>query len=196
MNLFYLDDDLDKCAEYHIDKHVGKMQLEAAQLMTTTLWVDRYLGYIPRKLNSEELKELNSVKAKEPSIESRTFTRYLPTHVNHPCAIWARSSLEHHYWIICYINALNAETLYRGNKSHASCAEANRMPEPIRLPDIGWHKPALAMPDQLKSDDPVASYRRFYMLDKGPFASWKVRGKPHWWDDSLVEQQNGRISGR
>ena len=98
MNLFYLDDDLDKCAEYHIDKHVGKMQLEAAQLMTTTLWVDRYLGYIPRKLTSEELGVINDAKRNEPSIDSRVFTRYLPTHINHPCAVWARSSLEHHYW--------------------------------------------------------------------------------------------------
>ena len=30
MNLFYLDEDLDKCAEYHVDKHVNKMILEAA----------------------------------------------------------------------------------------------------------------------------------------------------------------------
>lgn len=199
MNLFYLDDDLDKCAEYHIDKHVLKMQLEAAQLMTTTIWVDKYIGYVPRKLTSEELGIINEHKRNEPSIDDRVFTRYLPTHANHPSAIWARSSLEHHYWIICYINALNDEGIYRGYKSHASCAEANRMPEPTRLPNVGWTTPTLAMPDELKSDDAVASYRKFYMLDKWPFANWKVRGKPHWWDDDFVEQQKqkgGRISGR
>jgi hypothetical protein len=196
MNLFYLDHDLDKCAEYHIDRHVGKMQLEAAQLLTTTLWVDKLLGYVPRKLNKEELDVINAAKRMEPSIDDRTFTRYLPTHVSHPSAIWARSSLEHHYWIINYINALNEETMWRGNKSHASCAEANRMPEPTRLPNVGWSTPTLAMPDQLKSDDAVASYRMFYMLDKAPFASWKRRGPPHWWDEAIVATQDGRISGR
>lgn len=199
MNLFYLDDNLDKCAEYHIDRHVGKMQLEAAQLMTTTLWVDKLLGYVPRKLTSEELKVINDAKRNEPSIDNRVFTRYLPTHINHPCAVWARSSLEHHYWIACYVNALNSETIYRGNKPHASCDEVNRMPEPVNLPDKGWTKPALAMPDELKSDDVIVSYRKFYMLDKWPFASWKVRGKPSWWDDTLVESQKekgGRVSGR
>ena len=35
MNLFYLDEDLDKCAEYHVDNHVNKMILEAAQLLCT-----------------------------------------------------------------------------------------------------------------------------------------------------------------
>ena len=53
MNLFILDNDLDKCAEYHIDKHVGKMQLEAAQLLSTALWIDEILGFVPRKLESE-----------------------------------------------------------------------------------------------------------------------------------------------
>lgn len=172
------------------------MQLEAAQLLTTALWVDKYLGYIPRKLTSEELGVLKDVKRSSPSIDNRVFTRYLSTHENHPSAIWVRSSLEHYYWTINYINALNEETMWRGNKSHSSCAEANRMPEPTRLPNVGWCTPTLAMPDQLKSDDAVASYRKFYMLDKGPFATWKVRGKPDWWDDDMVAEQAGRISGR
>jgi hypothetical protein len=71
------------------------------------------------------------------------------------------------------------------------------MPDPVNLPDKGWCTPTLAMPDELKSDDAIASYRKFYMLDKAPFASWKVRGKPAWWDDELVATQGGkRISGR
>ena len=50
MNLFYLDEDLDKCAEYHVDKHIVKMPLEAAQILSTALWVDQHLGFIPRAL--------------------------------------------------------------------------------------------------------------------------------------------------
>lgn len=199
MNLFYLDENLDRCAEYHIDPHVGKMQLEAAQLLTTTVWIDKHIGFVPRKLTSEELGVINDLKRREPDIDSRNFTRYLPTHINHPSAVWVRSSLEHYYWTVNYVNALNSETIYRGNKPHASCAEVNRMPEPTRLPDMGWVPPTLAMPDTLKSSDHIASYRMFYMLDKWPFASWKVRGKPEWWDDNIVEQQKlkgGRVSGR
>lgn len=196
MNLFYLDKDLDKCAEYHIDKHVTKMVLEAAQLLTTTVWVDKYLGYIPRKLTSEELGAINDVKRQQPSIEDRKFTRYLPTHANHPSAIWVRTSLDHYCWTVNYANALTEEAVYRGFKRHASCTEVNKLPDLQNLPDVGWTPPTLAMPDQLKSDDHIASYRMFYMLDKAPFASWKVRGKPHWWDDEIVAKQEGRISGR
>lgn len=181
MNLFYLDTNIDRCAEYHIDKHVGKMQLEAAQLMTATIWVDKHLGFVPRKLTSEELGIINDAKHLEPSIDDRVFTRYLPTHINHPCAIWARSSLDHHYWIICYIEALNQESQWRGNKSHASCKEALRMPEPLQLPNKGWSTPALAMPEQYKCNDPVKSYRSYYRNEKSSIATWKKRGNPDWW---------------
>ena len=46
MNLFYLDEDLDRCAEYHVDKHIVKMPLEAAQILSTALWVDQHLSLI------------------------------------------------------------------------------------------------------------------------------------------------------
>ena len=54
MNIFILDEDIDKCAEYHVDKHVVKMILESAQLLCTAHWIEKYIGYIPRKLTSKE----------------------------------------------------------------------------------------------------------------------------------------------
>ena len=53
MNLFYLDSDHDTCAEYHVDKHVNKMQLEAAQLICTNLWIDDLFGFVPRMITKE-----------------------------------------------------------------------------------------------------------------------------------------------
>lgn len=35
MNIFYLDRDIVKCAQYHCDKHVNKMILEGAQLLAS-----------------------------------------------------------------------------------------------------------------------------------------------------------------
>ena len=63
MNLFYLDEDLDKCAEYHVDKHIVKMPLEVAQIMCTTIWIDVHLGFIPRALNKEERDTLNALRS-------------------------------------------------------------------------------------------------------------------------------------
>jgi hypothetical protein len=57
-----------------------------------------------------------------------------------------------------------------------------------KLPDIGLPSKgltpfALAMPDELKSDDAIASYRDFYHKDKATFASWTKRGQPSWWNE-------------
>lgn len=188
MNLFFLDDDIDLCAEYHIDKHVGKMQLEATQLLSTALWCDRLFGFVPRALNSDELAEIKSAARAEPAIDERTFTRYLPCHHNHPSAIWVRSSLEHFYWTINYVNALESERLSRGyKKPHDSCKECNRLPFPTAMRNTGFVRPTPAMPPELVSGDIVNDYRLFYMLDKAAIpATWKNTQRPFWWDDDIA----------
>ena len=95
MNLFYLDENLDKCAEYHVDKHVNKMILEAAQILCTVIWVDTLLGYVPRALEKEEAAVLNEYKKVEKTLplEQRNLTPYLGMMYNHPSTIWARCSL-------------------------------------------------------------------------------------------------------
>lgn len=162
MNIFYLDKDLDKNAEYHIDKHVTKMQLELAQLLSTAIIIDRNLGYVPRKLDKVELGQLAPLDG-----------CYKPTHPNHPCAIWVRSSLENYEytWLLCH--ALNQEALYRGYKDHKSWHVAKNLPQPLEIESCGFQKPALAMPDEYKSDCAVESYRTYYKNDKRDIATWK-----------------------
>ena len=53
MNLFYLDKDLDKAAQFHVDKHIVKMPLEAAQILCTTIYIDRYCLMYFRKKNKK-----------------------------------------------------------------------------------------------------------------------------------------------
>lgn len=196
MNLFYLDQDLDKCAEYHVDKHVSKMILEAAQLMCTNLWIDSLFGYVPRKITSDENKELQAARKhwKEFSMEQRPIP-YLPTMQNHPSCVWVRTSLENFYWTHCYAHALAEEYRYRYGKPHKSFWEViNKLPEPSHMKDIGFTTFGLAMTEELKDyDNPIESYRMFYMLDKATFADWKYRDKPHWWREDLANYDS-RIS--
>ena len=198
MNLFYLDQDLDKCAEYHVDKHIVKMQLEAAQLITTALWVDHALGYIPRALDKEERRVIDDEKAtlKVLDARDRAISPYLPSFYHHPCSIWVRTSLDNFEWTYAYVGALNSEYGYRyGGKNHKSAQVINELQEPKNLPRIGLTPHAQAMPDELKRQDAILAYRDFYMLDKAVFASWKYRKRPDWWDDSIADYER-RISGR
>ena len=190
MNLFYLDEDLDKCARYHVDKHIVKMPLEAAQLLCTAIWVDEVLGFTPRALNAEEREVLNSKKSeiKHLPLEERPLTPYLPMMYNHPCTIWTRSSLDNFEWVHCYANALNDEYHYRYGKLHKSVEQViNKLPDPKNMPRNGLTPFLMAMPDELKDEnDVVGSYRLYYHTDKATFAKWSHRETPDWWADGLA----------
>jgi len=194
MNLFYLDNELEKCAEYHVDKHIVKMPLEVAQLLCTAIWVDTHLGFIPRALNKNERDKLNALKKEIKHLlpEERPLTPYLPMMYNHPCTIWVRSSLDNFEWTHCYGNALNEEYYYRYGKRHKSVEEViNKLPEPKNMERVGFTTFGLAMPDILKNySDPIQSYRDYYLLDKATFASWKGRSKPYWWNEDIADYDN------
>jgi hypothetical protein len=195
MNIFILHDtNLDKCAEWHIDAHIIKMPLEAAQMLCTVHWINKFVGYVPRKLTSDEWATISARKSDDP----RHFP-YLPTMYNHPCTIWARTSQRNYEWLFCYALALNDEYGYRyGGKSHKSVAEVILKLPDIFLPDHGLTPFAQAMPDDLKSDNAVKSYQMFYMKDKAAIkkgCTWKHREKPEWWDEEVADYTS-RISGQ
>ena len=178
-----------------MDKHVNKMILEAAQLINTNLWIDHLFGFVPRAITKEENKVLQETrkKWKDVPMEDRLFP-YLPTMQNHPSCIWVRSSLENYFWTNCYAFALGSEAHYRYGSDHKSLAMLRALPEPKNMEDHGFTTFALAMTEELKDyDNPIQSYRNFYMLDKATFAEWKHREKPPWWDEELADYNN-RIS--
>jgi len=152
MNIFLLDKNLEKCAQYHVNRHVVKMILESAQLLCS---VHHICGEL------------------EPP--------YKLAHKNHPCSIWCRASLTN-YLYLCELGLeLSKEYTYRYNKHHKSTDVIqwclNNLPN---IPDIGFTPPALAMPDQYKVDDFVQSYRNYYIGEKKSFATWKNREIPYW----------------
>ena len=86
MNVFYLDKDPVTCAKMHVDKHVVKMIVEYAQLLSTA----------HRVLDGNESIELskNGRKIKRYRFDDnyKEATYYLACHINHPSAVWVRQS--------------------------------------------------------------------------------------------------------
>lgn len=190
LNIFYLDEDQQTNAIYHMDKHIVKMPTEVTQMLTTAIWVDKFLGFVPRKLEKDELSVINKEKAAQPSIEERTFTRFLPAHINHPCTIWVRSSAENYEWAFNYCAALNEEYRfrYRHEKNHKSYDTAAALPELSNLPNKGLTIRPMCMPVDYQDEGSVIdAYRMYYMMDKAPFAVWKRRFKPSWWNEDFAE---------
>ena len=171
------------------------MILEAAQLICTNLWIDDLFGFVPRAITKEENKVLQETRKywKEFPMEERPFP-YLPTMQSHPSCVWVRSSLENYYWTNCYAFALASEAHYRYGSLHKSFEMLCNLPEPKHMEDHGFTTFALAMTEELKDiNDPIQSYRNFYMLDKATFAEWKHRDIPPWWDHELADYEQ-RIS--
>ncbi len=91
MNIFYLDKDPIKSAEMHCDKHVVKMIIEYAQLLSTAHRVLDGVEQIGRTSNNRKYKRfiLNS------NLEN---ILYKSTMMNHPSAIWVRKSVHNYQY--------------------------------------------------------------------------------------------------
>jgi hypothetical protein len=157
MNIFVLDRDIQKCAQYHADQHVSKMILESVQMLCTVL---------------------NQLGIRTP---------YRSTHTKHPCTLWVGTSLSNWVWLRELALALHQEYRYRfgKDKQHKSALVAKNLSEPP-IVDHGISPFAQAMPDIYKvSGDAVQAYRNFYIGDKSRFASWTKREPPAWYLDGI-----------
>ena len=158
MNIFFLDWDVEKNAQYHCDKHVVKMILETAQLLCGVHHV-----------------------AVHDTVHDTAHVPYKLSHKNHPCSIWARDSMSN-YLYLCEIGlALCEEYTYRYGKRHKSqeVIEWCLMNKP-QIQDVGFTTPPKAMPDEYKTEDVIESYRKYYLGAKKTFLTWKERKVPEW----------------
>jgi hypothetical protein len=156
MNIFILDSDPRLAAQYHCDKHVVKMILETAQMLCTA----------------------------HDCYKSKIENAYKPTHVNHPCNVWARACTENYNWLWDLFYWLNVEYHFRYNKLHATGRKLLRSlrSPPSSMPSFGFKTEfALAMPDECKIGNAVASYREYYRRDKADIAVWAHSETPYWW---------------
>jgi hypothetical protein len=168
MNLFILFDDPEKAAQAHGDKHVIKMILETCQMLYTTHWTSHYPDLIVKSKKNLPLPETLKEAPKKKNSETRGYTH---SHINHPCTKWIRASIENYNFACDLGIALAEEYKYRWhtkNKIHA-CEEHVRWlkENPPGLPNIPRTSFAMAMDDVYKiSDDPIESYRNYYMTAK------------------------------
>ena len=179
MNIFYLDHDVKKCAEYHNDKHVVKMILEYCQLLSTA----------HRVLDGTETMGLSKSgrKAKRWVLNDwRDAVLYSATHINHPSAVWCRQTYGNYKWLHCMLQELCKEYTYRYGKVHkceSSGLVTALMDEPTNISrTVSMTQPTPAMPDDVKVEgDSIKSYRNYYINNKTHLANWKNRNQPEWY---------------
>ena len=164
MNIFVLDQDPIVAAQMQCDKHVVKMPLECAQMLSAA---HRALDY-------------DTLPTDSPI--------YHLTHQNHPCTRWAMQAADNYRWLYEHFRGLTDEYTYRYYLEHKSWWKLSNIlaKPPKNIREASLTPFAQAMPDEYKHDDAVVAYRRFYVADKRNFLKYRKRPVPQWLEESLV----------
>ena len=190
MNIFYLDKDPIKAAQLSCDKHVVKMIVESAQMLSTAHRMIDGKEYIDKTKAGRKIK-----RWKHPNSNMEK-TLYKACHTGHPSTVWVMQSAYNYHWLYKHMMALNTEFKMRYghilDHKTVQLLEGALMypPKNISLNTIATDPPP-AMPDYCKvKGDSVASYRKYYIFEKQRFATWKSPSTvPAWYIDGVKEAQ-------
>jgi hypothetical protein len=186
MNIFVLDESPRISAEMMCDKHVVKMIIESAQMLSTS---HRYVDgdeFISYSKNGRRIKRWSHY-TDTPDSKVRLHKSVM---LNHPCTIWTRETAANYAWLAAHALALCDEYECRYNRTHATRGLiewlVTNYPEKV----YGLHRTAFAqaMPDEYKvTGDAVAAYRAYYLGEKRRFAKWKNGNVPNWYAEGLTK---------
>ena len=182
MNIFFVHRNPVIAAQSLCDKHLSKMTIESAQMLSSALI-------------------RHGCPASELPLTKRG-TPYRGGYKNHPSTIWAGDTSENFRWLCIHGLALAYEYDKRYRKDpkipleHACkkpiqqmCGLIDYIPQgeltPIARAINKDEYPILH--DEEKWPNGVLAYRAFYMLDKKRFAVWgKGRKPPAWWNPDFT----------
>ena len=119
MNIFVLDENPVKAAEYHCNKHVVKMILESTQMLSAVHWLA-----LEKKIKSKVPMIPARVRDRKALILERSKPEEIPpysmTHINHPCTVWSGFTYGNYMWLLELAQALSNEYTKRYKKIHKS----------------------------------------------------------------------------
>jgi hypothetical protein len=182
MNIFYLHEETKECAKQHLDKHVVKMILEYAQLLSTA---HRLLdGY------EYEGKSISGRKAMRWKLDdAREDNLYMASHMKHPSGMWCRETSRNYMWLYNLWRDLMKEYTFRYGKHHVAerlIPFLDNLPKNIKFGELT--PMPQCMPEQYKVSDSIQAYKNYYIGDKQRFAVWTNRPIPEWYVKAYREQ--------
>lgn len=183
MNIFVLSEDPINAARMQCDKHVVKMLLESAQMLSTA---HRMLdGYTEKGLSKSGKRTVNKWIHPNSNLDA---VLYKAVHFNHPCTVWTMESKANYDWHYRHFIALCDEYTYRYKNTHMSDDKLRDVLKdaPKNIPGGPMTQFKLAMgsnPECMFPTDPVKSYRMFYQTKQDRFSmTWTGRNKPEWFE--------------
>ena len=174
MNIFYLDENYETAAKQHLDKHVVKMIIEYAQLMSTAHRVIDGTQWYDKTAAGRRIARWEHPNSEQDQI------LYKASHINHPSGIWARESFSNYMWLYSLWEELCKEYTHRYGKVHLTQQKLEgilNMP-PHNIKDGPLTKMPQAMPDDVKMPDSIDAYRNYYRTFKMDMARYTKRNRP------------------
>jgi hypothetical protein len=175
INIFAVDNDPVQSAMWMVDRHVVKMVLETAQLLSTAHRLLDGEQYIDKTKTGRNVKRWRLPDEREQVL-------YSATHVSHPSAVWCRETNNNYNWLYCHFVGLLHEYTYRYGKIH-KCEDmvVALMRPPLNIPVGYLTQVTPAMPDEYKMPgDSVESYRNYYRAGKKHLHKYTKRPAPFW----------------
>ena len=148
MNIFHLHKDPKIAARMQCDKHVVKMVLETAQMLST------------------------AARAKGHDIGYKT------AYPNHPMTLWVSESPHNYAWAAIHGLELAREYTKRYKKRHKSQDIIEPLWRLKKGVSTKCTPPPLCMPDKYKTNNYIQSYRNYYYFEKKRFAKYTYRIMP------------------
>lgn len=185
INIFYVHTDPVIAAQSMVDRHVVKMILETAQLLSTAHRVIDGVEY--------EGQSQSGRKAKRWRLSGNADTiMYSATHINHPSAVWVRQNSANYAWLYDHLLALGREYTHRYGRTHLTIDKLKDIlkdaPEQITESKVMTKMPSCMDEQYIVSLDPVVNYRNYYNYGKVNLLRWTERDPPSWIDGEVIQQ--------
>lgn len=174
MNLFYLHEEPEVSAKLHCDKHVVKMIIEYAQMLSTA---HRMIDGVMERRPSKSGSMLQYFYLED----EREDILYKACHYNHPSTRWVRENAIQYQYAYDMFTSLCDEYTYRYGKEHLTDNKLrnilNCVPNNIELGT--WSEPPQCMPEDVKvPGNSIEAYHKYYREYKKDFAKWTQRDIP------------------
>jgi hypothetical protein len=183
MNIFYVNSDPEVAARSMVDRHVVKMILETAQLLSTAHRVidgEEYVGQSQSGRKAKRWRLSGNVDA----------IMYAATHINHPSAVWVRENSANYNWLYDHLLALGREYTYRYGRTHLTIDKLKDIlkdaPENIEQSNVMTKMPSCMDKQYIVSLDPIINYRNYYNYGKTDLLRWSNRPPPQWIDGTVI----------
>lgn len=176
MNIFVSNVSPERSALDHCDRHLVKMVVETAQMLSCAHWI----------LDNKSVG-------------------YAPTHWNHPCSDWVRLSSENYQWGLSLLSALCTEYTNRYKKPHKTASLLPVLKKAPRNIPSGKLTPwAQAMPEEFMEEDSTLAYQSYliwkydeWMTRAKPLkVCWTERDLPDWLAGQFTSKNVYRRDGR